>query len=142
MAKKTTKLAKMEERRRSSVARARPKAKAATQAQLHTLLAGGSALGIGFAENRNIQLPTIDAVDPSVLYAGVSFAASFFIKDPQFKRVLEGVTDGLIGVAAYKAGRYGFKQLFNYSPPVQTSGVLDTGDEIAWGEEIVETGEF
>ena len=142
MAKSKTKLAKMEERRRSSVSRARQKAKEATQAQLHTLLAGGSALGIGFAENRNIQLPTIDAVDPSVLYPAITFAASFFIRDVQFKRILEGVTDGLIGVAAYKAGRYGFKQLFNYSPPVQTSGVLDTGDEIAWGEEIVETGEF
>lgn len=133
-----TKLAKMESRRAAAAARARSAAKAAWQAQQHTLLAGGAALGIGFAENRGMQLPTIDAVDPAVLYAGLSFAASMFIRDRNMKRIAEGVTDGLLGVVAYKAGRYGFNTLFSYQKPVAAA----TAGVAGYGEEIVETGEF
>lgn len=126
-----TKIQGMEKRRAAAASRARALAKAAAQSQQHTLIAGVSAFGLGFAENKGMRLPTIDAIDPTALYTVVSFAASMMIQDKQLKRILEGVTDGLISLTAYKAGSKGFNSLFNYS-----SGVS------GYGEEIVETGEF
>lgn len=132
-----------ESKRLKSVARARAKAKEIGKAQQHTIVAGASAFAIGFAENRGIAIPTIDAVDPTVLLAGGAFAASMFIKDANFKRILEGVTDGLLGVVAYKAAKNGFNSLFSYTPPAATSGLAPNETPVAgYGGELVETGEF
>lgn len=126
-----TKIQAMEKRRSAAASRARSMAKAAAQSQQHTIIAGATAFGLGFAEKQGVRLPTIDAVDPTALYAMVSFAASMFIRDKQFKRILEATTDGLISLTAYKAGAKGFNALFSYAPGVS-----------GYGEEIIETGEF
>jgi hypothetical protein len=135
------KVEKLEERRLKSAARARAAAKAAWDSQKHTIVAGGSAFAIGFAENRGMSLPTVDAVDPTVLYAGAAFGASMFIKDKQFKSILEGITDGLLGVVAYKAAKNGFNSLFSYTPPAPTPEATPAATA-GYGEEIIASGEF
>jgi hypothetical protein len=131
------KVEKLEERRLKSAARARAVAKAAWDSQKHSLVAGGSAFAIGFAENRGMALPTVDAVDPAVLYAGGLFAASMFIKDKQIKSILSGMTDGLLGVVAYKAAKNGFNSLFSYAKPAPTPA-----GTAGYGEEIISEGVF
>lgn len=140
MAKKAAlaKIEKQESKRLAAAARARQIAKAAWNTQQHSLTAGVTAFGLGFAENRGITLPTLDAIDPAPLYAVGAMAASMFIKDKTIRRLVEGVTDGLIGVSLYKAGRYGFNALFNYVKPAAPSPDATAG----WGEEIIETGAF
>jgi hypothetical protein len=144
MAKKVAlaKLQKMESRKLAAAARARAAAKQTWNTQQHTLMAGGVAYGIGFAENRGMALPTIDGVDPTILYASAAFAASLFIKDRTFRKIAEGITDGLLGVAAFKAGKYGFNTLFQYAPPPPVLVPTTTAGTAGWGEEIVETGAF
>lgn len=151
MAKKAAlaKIQKMETRRLAAAARARKVAKAAWDTQQHSLLAGGAALGMGMAESRGMNLPTIDSVDPSVLYAALAFGLSIFIKNKTVKRLAEGTTDGLLGVAAYKAGRDGFNALFSYQKPVATApattptaGYSRNRYSDYDNEEVIESGAF
>lgn len=147
MAKKAAlaKIQQIETRRLAAAARARKVAKAAWDTQQHTLLAGGAALGIGMAESRGMNLPTIDSVDPSVLYAALAFGMSVFIKNKMVKRLAEGATDGLLGVAAYKAGRDGFNSLFSYAKPTATAPAATPTAGYSrnpYGEEVIETGAF
>lgn len=131
------KLQNMENKRLAAAARARGIAKAAWDKNQHTMVAGVTSFGIGLAEKKNFALPTFDGVDPAVLYAAISLVGENFIKDQGMKKILQGATDGLIGVAAYKAGLRDFATLFNYTKPAAVSG--DVG---GWGEEIVETEDF
>lgn len=131
MAKRLTKSDKMELRKKISLSRARTAAKRAAAAQQHTLTAGGAGFGLGFAEARGFKMPTIGKVDPIALYAAISWIGSAYVKNAQLKRILEGLTDGLVSVGLYKAGRFGFESLMNYQPAVA-----------GYGEDIVETGVF
>jgi hypothetical protein len=131
MAKRLSKSDKMELRKKISLSRARTAAKRAAAAQQHTLTSGGAGFGLGFAESRGFKMPTIGKVDPVALYSVAAFIASLYIKNPQIKRIAEGLTDGLVSVGLYKAGKFGFESLMNYAPAAS-----------GYGEDIVETGVF
>lgn len=129
---------KMQLRRSASISRAKAQAKQAVKEQQGMLISSGTGFGIGFAEKQGFALPTIDKIDPTLLYTIASFAGTFFIKDRQIKDLLKNTTVGLAAVTAYKAGRGGFDTLFNYQKPAPAASTAGIG----WGEEIVETGEF
>jgi hypothetical protein len=137
MKKGLAKIRKLEGKRLAAVSRARSMARQAAVKQQHTIVAGGTSFGIGFAENQGFKLPTIAGIDPALLLAAGALAGSLFIKDATVRKVLEGLTDGLVGVVGYKAGKYGFNSLFSYSP----SAALPKSSA-GWGEEIIETGAF
>lgn len=119
MAKKGTKLAKYQ-------ARVRAKAKDAAQKQQHSIIAIALAFGLGYAKSEGFKLPTVVGIHPAALYGVVALVAGYFIKDAQVKRIAEASADGLLSVAAYVAGKEGFKDVFG--------GYV--GAE--WGAEIVE----
>lgn len=137
MAKRQSKSEKMELRKKMSLSRARAAAKRAAEAQQDTMLAGGGGFGLGFAESRGFNLPTIGKIDPVVLYAVGSLVGATYIRNAQLKRMLTGLTHGLVAVGLYKAGKYGFESLMNYQP-----GVVPTPAAAGYGEDIVETGVF
>jgi len=136
--KKGSKLAKLESRRAVAVSRARNMARQVAERQQHTIMSGGASFGLGFAESQGVKLPSIGGIDPAIWLAGLAMAGSMFIKDRMTRKLLEGLTDGLVGVIGYKAGKYGFQSLMSYSP----STALPKPSSAGWGEEIVETGEF
>ena len=127
------KFKKMKLRQSLTASRARAAAKATVKENTDTLMTAGASFGIGFAERQGFNLPTIDGIEPTALYAIGSFIGAMMIRDKQIKRILKVATNGLAAVAAYKAGRGGVQSVFQYTPPAASAG---------WGEEIVETGEF
>lgn len=124
MAKKGSKLAQYQ-------ARARSVARATAEKQQHTIVAVGTAFGIGWAESQKFRLPTFAGVHPSALYGGLALLGAYFIRDKQFKRIAESVADGLLSVAAHLAGSKGFGAVFGGAPAVS-----------GWGEEIIEEATF
>lgn len=112
MAKKGTSLA---ERRKNAMANARTAARKAAEAQQHTLVALGASYGLGYAKQKGFQLPTFGGLSQPLLYGATALLSSFVIRDRAFKRVAESMADGLLSVAAFEAGRTGFKTLFSVS---------------------------
>lgn len=99
---------KMEKRVERAAALAktmRERAKQAARAQQHTLVAVGSAYAIGAAEKRQMELPSIDGVDPKLLYGAAALAVGFVVKDQQFRRIGQSVGDGLLSIVAYNQGK-------------------------------------
>ena len=126
---------KLQLRRSAAASRAKQVARQTAKDQQGMIVSGGTGFGLGFAESKGWNLPTIDSIDPIFLYAIASLAGTFFIKDRQVRDILKNTTVGLASVAAYKAGKFGVNSLFNYAKPAATATA-------GWGEEIVETGEF
>jgi hypothetical protein len=110
-----TKMQKIAERRAKYMANARSAARKAAQQQQHTLVALGSAYGLGWARAKKFDLPSFGGLSEPLLYGTGALMLSYFIKDKAFKRVSESLADGLLSVAAYQAGEKGFKSLFSVS---------------------------
>ena len=101
------------EKRLASLRKARTVAISAAQRQQHTLVAVGSAYGLGWAEKSKFKLPTIPNVAPEVVYGSGSLVAAYFLKNKQGQRIAQSMADGMLSVALYKAGRYDFNVLFS-----------------------------
>lgn len=95
----------MQEKHGAMMQRARAKATAAVKAQQHTMIAATAAYAIGAAEKRGTELPTIEGVDPKLVYGGAALAAGFLIKDQKMRAIAQSVGDGLISIVAYNQGR-------------------------------------
>ena len=124
------KIKQFELKRSAAAARARAVSKAAWDNQKHTMIVSTTGYSLGYAESKGMVLPTVDGIDPTALYAALAFGATMFVKDAAFKRIAEGITNGLLGIALYKAGRNGFTSLFNYQKPVPvpSTGVIEEAD--------------
>jgi hypothetical protein len=95
----------LQERHGATMARARAKAQAAVKAQQHTVIAAGAAYALGAAEKRGTELPTIEGVDPKLVYGATALLAGFMIKDQKMRAIAQSVGDGLISIVAYNQGR-------------------------------------
>lgn len=95
----------MQEKHSATLARARAKAAAAVKAQQHTVIAAGAAYAIGAAEKRGTELPTIEGVDPKLVYGAGALLAGFLIKDQKMRAIAQSVGDGLVSIVAYNQGR-------------------------------------
>lgn len=93
------------ERARSLAKRARDKAGAVAKAQQHTLIAAGTAYGIGMAEKRGMNLPAPEGVDPKLLYGAVALGFGYMAKGQQLRRIGQSVGDGLLSIVAYEWGK-------------------------------------
>jgi hypothetical protein len=93
------------ERRTSMLARARGKAQAAAQSQQHTLVALGAAYAIGAAEKRAIALPTVNNLDPKLLYGVAALAAGYMLSDKKQRTMANSIGDGLLAIVAYNSGK-------------------------------------
>lgn len=132
---KGTAFKKLEAKTLASRARARTIARAALEQQQHTLVTVGSAFGLGWSRRNKFKIPTFPGVTPSASIGITSLLLAYFIRDKQAKRILEGVADGMLSIAGYKAGADGFGAVFSTG-----QGGMAVGG--GWGEEIVEEGSF
>ena len=95
----------LKERSQGIAARARAKAIEQAKAQKHTLIAAGSGYLIGRAESKGVDLPTIDGIDPKLVYGGAAFIGALVIKDKMTQQIAQSVADGLLTVCAYQQGK-------------------------------------
>lgn len=98
-------MASKAERAKGLAKRARDKAKQVTIAQQHTLIAAGSAYAIGAAEKRNMELPSVEGVDPKLLYGAVALLIGFMAKDQNLRRIGQSTGDGLLSIVAYNQAK-------------------------------------
>lgn len=102
---KGTKLAKYQQRIRTTVTDARRK-------QQHTIVALLLSFGIGFAKTQGVKLPTVVGIHPAALYGSLALMGAYFLKDKGSKRIAEAAADGMLSVAAYVAGSKGIPKVF------------------------------
>ena len=82
----------MQEKHSATLARARAKATAAVKAQQHTVIAATAAYAIGAAEKRGTELPTIEGVDPKLVYGAGALLAGF-LRYPVWRENRHGLTN-------------------------------------------------
>jgi hypothetical protein len=102
---KLSKMERLEQAKKTALARARNTAKAIATQQQHTLIAVGSAYAIGAMEHRNIDLPTIKKVDAKLLYGVAALAAGFMLRDKKLRAVAQSMGDGLLSIVAYNQAK-------------------------------------
>lgn len=111
------------ERRLAALKKARTLAAAAAQRQQHTLIALASAYGLGWAEKKAFQMPSLPNVAPEVTYGSIALVGAYMLKNKQANQISQSLADGMLSVALYKAGRTDFATLFKARPAVaRTAG--------------------
>jgi len=93
------------ERHSAMLARARDRATQIAKSQQHTVVALGAAYLVGELEKRAVTLPTVQNIDPKLLYGAGAMAIGYFSKDKKIARIAQSVGDGMLAIVAYNQGK-------------------------------------
>lgn len=110
---------------KDSVARRTASARRAAADRKGTIIAAATAAGVGYAERKGYQMPTIGGVEPTLLYGGVLLALGGTVAKGNSRKALDEVASGMLAVAAYK---------FGSGKPVLSGDDNDGLEGGGWGE--------
>lgn len=97
--------AKLAKEKASSAARvATAKAGSVAKARAGTIITAGTAAALGAAESRNMQLPTVGGIAPSLLYGVIGVLVVPMFMKGKIAQISEQFGAGALAVAAYKLG--------------------------------------
>lgn len=119
----------VKEKRSAQLKRIRDKTKEAAEKNEHTIMAVGTAMGIGYFEGKGTDFPTLGNIDHKLLYGGGALLTAYMSKDARLKRIAQSVGDGLVSASAYAKG-------------VKLGAEAKRGSVSGYGEDIVGEGEI